>query len=145
MKKFSVTVFLIFLFISASFSQGLYSKENLEKASSEDLLLYLTNAQKLKKTGGIITIAGSSTAIVGIILMASGENTAYVGYPLSFIGLGATVIGIPILATGSSRVKKVSKIWNTKHNMVLMDLVPCSLYNYQTQNIQPGMTIRISF
>lgn len=145
MKKFSVTVFLFFLFISASFSQGLYSKENLEKASSEDLLLYLTNAQKLKKTGGIITIAGSSTAIVGIILMASGENTAYAGYPLSFIGLGATVIGIPILATGSSRVKKVSKIWNTKHNMVFMDLVPCSLYNYQTQNIQPGMRIRISF
>lgn len=145
MKKFSVTVFLFFLFISTLFSQGLYSKENLEKASLEELDLYLTKAQKLKKTGGFISIAGSSTAIVGIILMASGENTAYVGYPLSFIGLGATVIGIPILATGSSRVKKVSKIWNTKYNMVVMDLVPCSIYNYQTQNIQPVIKVRIRF
>lgn len=126
--------------------QGLYSQEKLEKASREDLSLYLTKAQKQKKDGGVITILGSSTVIVGGVLIAANKETSfYVGFFTGLAGLGITAIGLPILATGSSRVKKVSKLWNTKYNATLIDLVPCSLYNYRTQHIQPGITLRIKF
>jgi hypothetical protein len=59
--------------------------------------------------------------------------------------LGITTIGLPILITGSSRVKKVSEILNSKHNMARVDLVPCTLCNYQTQHVQPGISLRIKF
>ncbi len=68
MVKISVTVFLLFLFITASFSQELYSKENLEKASSQDLFLYLTKAQKLRKAGGVLLIAAPISATTGVLL-----------------------------------------------------------------------------
>jgi hypothetical protein len=145
MKEISFTLMLIIVFAITCSGQGLYSKQNLEKASKENLTLYLTKAENLKKAGGVMTIAGSSSTIVGVILMAIGESTAYVGFYMTFAGLGSTVIGIPILATGSSRVKKISKAWNTKYNAAMINLVPCGIYNYQTQNIKPGVSLRIKF
>lgn len=144
-KKVSFVALLIVVFAMTSQGQGLYSKQNLEKASIEDLSLSLTKAQKLKKTGGVISILGSSAVLAGILLMAAGESTAYFGFGMFFGGVGCTAIGIPILAAGSSRVKKTSKVWNDKYNAVWMELVPCSLYNYQTQNIQTGISLRIRF
>jgi hypothetical protein len=71
MKKIIVTSLLFFLFIAVSFSQGLYSRENLEKASSQDLNLYLTKAGKLKKTGGILLISAPISGIIGAVLWSN--------------------------------------------------------------------------
>jgi hypothetical protein len=137
---------LIIVFSMTCQAQGLYSKKNLEQTSDEDLSLYLTKAQKLKRTGGVITIAGSSTMLAGFLLMLDGETASYIGIYMSFVGLGGvTAIGLPVLATGSSRVKKISKVWNAKHKSSWIDLAPCGFYNYQTQNIQPGVSLRIRF
>jgi hypothetical protein len=144
-KKVSFAVLLIVVFAMTSQGQGLYSKQNLEKASTEDLSLSLTKAHNLKKTGAVISLLGSSAAMAGFLLMAAGESTAYFGFAMFFGGIGCTAIGIPILLTGSSRVKKISKVWNDKYNAVRMELVPCGLYNYQTQNINPGLSLRIRF
>ena len=144
MKKLSVAI-VIFLFVLTCKGQELYSQKNLEQASSEDLSLYLTKAQKLKKAGAVVSIAGASTVILGIILMAAGESTAYVGIGMSFVGLCGTVIGIPILATGLSRVKRTSKVWNAKFNKAFIEISPGSFVDYQTHNIQPGLTLRIRF
>jgi hypothetical protein len=76
MKKFSIVALLLILFATNSKTQGLYSKKNLEKASVEDLSLYLTKAQKQRKTGGIITIIGSSALLVGGVLLATDRETA---------------------------------------------------------------------
>lgn len=76
MKKFSIVALLLILFATNSKTQGLYSKKNLEKASVEDLSLYLTKAQKQRKTGGIITIIGSSALLVGGVLLATDWKTA---------------------------------------------------------------------
>jgi hypothetical protein len=146
MKKFSIVALLLILFAADCQPQGLYSKRNLESASVEDLSLYLTKAQRQKKTGGLITIVGSSTLIVGGVLIATDRESAFfAGFFTGLAGLGITAIGLPILATGSSRVKKVSKLWNTKYNSTLIDVVPCGLCNCQTQNIQPGISLRIRF
>jgi hypothetical protein len=137
---------LIIVFTMTCQAQRLYSYKNLEQTSEENLSLYLTKAQKLKKTGGIITIAGPSTVVAGLLLMTAGESIAgYLGFFMLPIGVGVTTIGIPILATGSSRVKKISKVWNSKHNTAWIEFAPCGLYNYQTQNIQPGISLKIRF
>jgi hypothetical protein len=146
MKNFSIVALLLILFAMAGKTQGSYSQKNLEKASKEDLSLYLTKAQKQKKAGRVITIVGSSTVIAGGVLIATNRETAfYMGFFTGLAGLGIAAIGLPILATGSSRVKKVSKLWKTKYSATLIDLVPCSLYNYGTQHIQPGISLRIRF
>jgi hypothetical protein len=146
MKKCFISGMLIVLFTLDGQAQGLYSRQNLEQTSNEDLSLYLMKAQKLKKTGGVITIAGASTVISGFLLMFDGETASYIGIYMSFFGLGGvTAIGIPILATGSSRVMRISKVWNAKNNAMWIDLAPCGLYNYQAQNIRPGIKLRIRF
>lgn len=144
-KKVSFVALLILVFAMTGQGQGLYSKQNLEKSSIEDLSLSLTKAQKLKRTGGVISIIGSSVVVAGFLLMSAGESTAYFGFGVFFGGVGCTAIGIPILATGSSRIKKTSKVWNDKYNSLRIDLIPYSVYNYQTQNIQPAMSLRIRF
>jgi hypothetical protein len=144
-KKVSFAALLIAVFAQVGQGQGLYSRQTLEKASVEDLSLSLTKAHNLKKTGIVISILGSSAVIAGIVLMSAGESTAYFGFGVFFGGLGCSAIGIPILLTGSSRVKRISKVWNDKYNAVWMELVPSGLYNYQTRNIQPGISLRIRF
>jgi hypothetical protein len=147
MKKYISTGLLLILFsMTAQAQDNMYSKENLEKASAEELNQYLIQAQKLKKTGGTVTIVGSSTMLVGGVLIAINRETAFYVGSITFLGgLVINAFGIPTLAKGSSRVKKVSKAWNSRSNPVQMALVPCSLYNYQTHNMLPGLLLRIRF
>lgn len=146
MKKILSIGLLFTLMVFTCKAQQIYSKENLEKASLEDLNLYIEKAQKLKKTGKIITLVGSATALTGMVIIAgNSERTAYYGFYLLLAGAGVTVIGLPVLSTGSSRVKKINAIKNTAFDGIKMDLTPCSIYNYTTQNQQAGITLKISF
>lgn len=146
MKKLSVMALFVILFSGAGLAQGLYSKTNLDQASKEDLSLYLAKAQKLKKTGGVVTAVGASTAVAGLVFMfLGGEGGGYTGFYIIMAGTGAAVIGIPINATGYSRVRKVSNVINTKFNTVHIDLAPCGFYNMQTKNVQPGISLKIRF
>ena len=146
MKKYlTVVLFLIMLAITCQ-AQRIYSKENLEKVSSEDLNLYYGKAKKMKKTGNIITLTGSCTAVTGIVLIAlNSESTAYFGLYMLMAGIGTTVIGIPILITGSTRVKNIEAIKYAHNDGVKIDLAPSGIYNYASQNYQPGITLRIRF
>jgi len=102
---------------------------------------------KTKKTGAIISLTGASTVILGIALISTNREAAgYMGLGIGVTGIGITLVGLPILATGSSRIKKVSKAFNARYNNIgQVHLVPCSIYNYQTRNIQPGIALRINF
>jgi hypothetical protein len=52
MKKIFVLVLFV-LFTFTSQAQNVYSMQNLEKVSSEDLIQYLEKAQKQKKLDGL--------------------------------------------------------------------------------------------
>jgi hypothetical protein len=146
MKRISAIAFVVFILSVTSHAQGLYSKKNLDQASKEDLSLYLAKAQKLKKTGGVICIAGSSTALVGVlVMMVGGEGGGYAGFYMLFLGASSAVIGIPIHATGSSRIKKISTMQNARFKEALLSVAPCNFYNYQTHNIYPGISLSIRF
>ncbi len=150
MKTILTIGILFVLFAFTCQAQRIHSKENLEKTSTEDLFLYLEKAKKLKKTGGVLSVAGPLSAITAALLIGpayrSGAGLLWMlDIGVFFAGIGATVIGIPILITGSSRVKKSEAIIYAINDGIRIDLAPSGIYNYATQNYQPGITLRISF
>ena len=131
-------------------SQGVYSKQNLEKATPEDLNLYMRKAKKTKTAGTILTIVGPIAFVGGGALLMDSfhmgpEAEITAAEILIPVGFFSTVVGLPLLITGSSRVKKINRIKNAKFNGVTMEFAPCNFYNYQTQNHQPGLTLRVKF
>ena len=129
-----------------------YSKQNLEKASLKELDYCLIRAKKLKKTGVILSVGGPVSAVTGLLMFNAswagnfgGSGTAGLGLIMFLGGTGVTVVGLPILITGSSRVKKINDAKSITFNDIQMDLAPCSIYNYASQNYQSGIALRIRF
>ena len=143
MKSILATGLLLILFVCTSHAQSVYSVKNLEQSSQEDLALYLEKALKLKKTGKVLSIAGSATTVAGFLIVGiGGEAAFYPGFPMMLIGLPVTMLGLPILATGASRIKKISRVSN---GAITIDLSPCTIYNYNSQNYQPGIKFCLNF
>ena len=150
MKKLSATALLIILLAMAGHAQNRYSEKNLKLATQEDLNLYMDKAKSQKKAGGILLIAAPVSAATGILLSSvslngGSESEWKLGLGLIFASMGAMVVGIPLRITGSSRVKKVSRVWNERYNTALINLAPYGGYNLQTHTIQPGISLRIRF
>ena len=143
-KNLAIGLFLILLVFTCQ-AQEKYYKQNLEKASTEDLNFYLEKAQKLKKAGSIVSFVGSTTILMGLVIGGHSESTAYLGFFMSMAGASIIVTGVLIRATGSKRIKIINHIKNTAFNDIKMDLAPSCNYNYTTQNYQPGITLRIRF
>jgi hypothetical protein len=148
-KKLSIG-FLLAIFTIATQAQDLYSQENLGKFSTEDLSVYLTKAKKLKKTGGILLIAAPISATIGILFWADAwsggsEGELSLGTGLMLASSASILVGIPVRITGSSRVRKIVKVLKAKQYSAMIDFVPCGIYNFQTQNNQPGIKLRIRF
>ena len=150
MKKYLVIGLLITLFTLAGKSQKLYSQQNLDQVSEVELFHYLIKAQKIERTGGFLLIVVPVSAVSGLLLTTISyrggtEGTWSLGLAMIMGSLGLAVAGIPTFLTGSSRVQKVTKTLSSKYKTAQIDLAPISFYNSQTQNVQPGITIRIRF
>lgn len=129
-----------------------YTPQNMQSSSLEELELYLIKAKKIKKNGAVLSIAGPLSAAIGFWMFSASWSgsfgngfTAGLGSVLFLVGSGATIVGIPILLTGSSRVKKIERIKNSKNTGIFIELTPCSFQNNLVQNYQPGVTLRIRF
>jgi hypothetical protein len=150
MKKILAIGLLIIMIAFESNAQKIYSKQNLEKASQEDLNLYLNKAKKTKKTGTILTIVGPIAFVGGTALFIDGFDSdstteGATGAYLSLGGMVSTAVGLPLLITGSSRVNKINRIKNAKFNGVTMEFAPYNFYNCQAQTYQLGLTLRVRF
>jgi len=149
MKKilFIGLFFILFAFICQA--QSVYSKQNLEKASQEDLNLYLRKAKKTRTAGAVLSITGPLMVVSGYAIAnyawETNETLWGTGVVLIFTGYITTLVGLPVLITGSTRVKRIKEIKNTAFNGVRMDLAPCNFYSYQTHKHQLGVTLRVSF
>jgi hypothetical protein len=147
--------FIGFFFILLTFrcqAQSVYSKENLEKATEEELNHYLQKAKNTKTAGAILSITGPIIAVTGGVIMNNNfsftegnGDKANTGGVLLLTGVCATIVGLPLLINGSSRVKKIKEIKNTAFNGVEFDLAPCNFYDYQTHNHQFGVTLKVSY
>lgn len=151
MKRISAVIFLLILLSLAGYSQGLYSKQNLSKASMEDLELYLDKAVKTTRAGAIFSAAGSAAFVSGLVIasissQSSGNAESYrFGLGLTVAGFCSSVIGLPILLTGTSRIKKVTDARKALKGTASINLAPGTFYNYETQKLQPGINLTIRF
>lgn len=126
-----------------------YSRKNLERASIEDLNLYFRKAQKQKKTGVIMSIAGPLACLGGIAIAAAayggGTEGEFAAGGLIFLGgLVTTAVGLPILITGSVRKSKVKKAINANVKLSL-NSTPGNFFNNVIQNPNPNLTLRVIF
>lgn len=153
MKKILFIGALCILFEFTAQGQNLYSMQNLQQSSPENLRTYLTFAKKQKKTGGTLMTTGAITAVGGIVLASAaydddewiGINTgSIIGGWMFLLGTGTAIVGLPIRITGSTRIKKINSIINNSSGASL-EIAPCGLQNSLTQNIQPGIRLRMRF
>jgi hypothetical protein len=149
-KRIVIIGFMIYLFSLASYSQGIYSSQNLAKASDENLELYLEKALKTTRTGAIFSVAGSAAFVSGLVIasVSSGggtEESYRFGLGLTVAGFCSSVIGLPILITGTGRIRKVMDAKNSSKGTASINLVPCTFNNYETQYFHPGIGLRIRF
>lgn len=148
MGKSSFISLIFIILISTSHAQGIYSEQSLEKDSLPTLNLHLERAQKLKKTGKIMSIVGPVSFIAGISLMSLGysdggtEVEFLAGSLLLLGGVVSTVVGLPILITNSSRVKRIKSAINNQHGLSF-NIAPGFVYNNNAQKFYPGITLRI--
>ncbi len=126
-----------------------YSQENLQNSTQENLTIYLEKAHKLKRRGGIISIVGPVTSLAGIGLAiaaySGGTGGEFAAGTLMFLGgIITTAVGLPVLIIGSIRVNKVENALKTPTGASL-NIAPNFVFNNKTQNIHPGVTLRIRF
>ena len=149
MKKISFIGLFFIIFVLTSNAQGVYSKQSLEQDSIQVLNLHLEKAQKQKKTGLVMTIAGPVGCIGGITIAAlaysGGTSGEFVAGTLLFLGgMITTAVGVPILITGLTRVKRVKTAINNKQGLSL-NIAPGFLYNNNAQHFYPGLTLKARF
>lgn len=111
---------------------------------------YLMKAEKLRRSGKILTIAGAS--ILGITIISEivyhehwGLGAIGVGLIGGSAGLATIITGIAINETGKNRVAGIASNMNTSYDGITFDLRPCIHYNPIAQNYQPGVMLRIRF
>lgn len=146
MKTVAFIGILGFLLASNCFSQNVYSKQNLEKASTENLDIYLKKAHIVKSGGSTVTVIGLISTVAGVVFLSTGKETyAYTGFYLSVFGLGVTAIGLPILYTGSLRIKKINDIKNINSEVAFIEIALCRYQNDMVKGYQTGVSLRLRF
>ena len=143
MKKLHIIGLLLLVFLISAEAQKVYSVENLEQSSLEDLQLYLGKARSLKKTGSFLSIAGPTMALTGLLLSGK-ESNFPVAFGMLLAGSGITLIGLPILATGSSRIKRVNAAIDSRQSSARLILGPGCFYNYERNILQAGISLRMN-
>lgn len=96
-----------FLFTLVLLTTNTFAQQRPEKL---DYLIQMEKARKMKRVGGVLTILGGLSMIVGNCALRSafmtGEeygNTATISYTIGIAGLAS---GIPLLAVGTTSEKK---------------------------------------
>ena len=155
MKRFMILALTVLLIQVTAQAQNKYSLESLEKASQEELEVYLDKSLKLQKTGKTVTIIGGSilgataATIAGVAIIHSDEDWALGGLMIGVLGgtlgLGTMTTGIIMKASGKKRVKRINSIENSAFNDIRVDVKPGVQYNPVIQNYQSGITLSITF
>jgi hypothetical protein len=134
----------------------IYSKQNLKELSLEELNQYFNKAKKLRNTGGIMLITGTFAFWGGAKLVDNGLTSSrinnskeagdgFIAGTILFLGGFVTaVVSVPILATGSSRVKKV-KCAIKNHNGANIYIAPSFIYSDRNNDFQSGIILRTRF
>ncbi|APG60517.1 hypothetical protein [Christiangramia salexigens] len=146
MKSFQfILVFLLFAGVTCN-AQRLYSVENLQQSSPEELNIYLETAKQQKKTGVLYTAIGGATMVGSIVMM--GEES-YGGFFFGLLGSlgGATFTGIGIgkIAVNSNRIKRINNLQESAIAKAKLQITPDLQYYKFTGTHSTGMRFVMSF
>lgn len=148
MMKLLFAGLLIWGCMFTSHAQSIYSRSNLEQASQEEVNLYLEKAQKLKKTGVVLSIAGPATSLLGYALASSswsgkigGAGMYTAGYGMILLGAGTTIVGLPTFALGAHRVNKIRALEHAENNRVRLE---CCVFQSAYRSNEPIPCIMVS-
>ncbi len=154
MKKIILISIICLFFGITCQGQKIYSLENLQQTTPENLETYLTFAKKQKNTGRIVLNTGLITAGAGVVLaVAAYDNDEWIGINtgtvigswMFILGTGAVLVGLPILISGSSRLKRINGVISQNSVHVPLEIAPYHFYNNIARHNQYGATVRIRF
>lgn len=141
---------LVFLTICCN-AQGIYSRQNLEQSNSEELNQYLDKANKIKKAGTNLLIAGPVTSASGYLLASlaasgkGGSGMFGLGFIMMLSGPVCMLVGLPLLIAGTTRYNRIMDIKNSGFSKVEFHFAPERIYNFASKNYLPGMSFTICF
>lgn len=152
MKTIFIISFFCLLFDITCNGQKLYSLENLQQSSQEQLDTYLSFAKKQKKTGATIKTIGLLTVGAGVLVSAVSSHDDWIistgeaiGGTMMLLGTGAILVGLPIQLTGAARIRRINGVKADSLGTINIELVPCRFTNHLAQSSQTGVTLRIKF
>lgn len=144
---FLLLFFLIFTGVTAN-AQRLYSNENLQQSSDQELEVYLKNAEKQKRNGFIFAAVGGG-AMLGTIALASSSGDFYDAIGIALIGtiVGTTFTGIGIgkVLSNSGKIRRINKIKDSRASMITLNLLPDFRYDKTSNNTSAGLKLSIAF
>ncbi len=144
---FLLLCFLIFTGVTAN-AQRLYSNENLQQSSDQELEVYLKNAEKQKRNGFIFAAVGGGT-VLGTLIYATSMDDPYGGVAIALLGTIAgttfTGIGIGKVISNSKKIKRINNIKDSRASMITLNLLPDFRYDKISNNTSAGLKLSIAF
>ncbi len=150
MKRIAYVFVVLSLFAFSAQSQNLYTMENLQQASAEELDMYLNKAMNLQQAGKTVTIVGGvviGTTVLSSLIFADALElgVVFVVFFGGLAGLSALAVGIPMNITGKKRVERIESIQNSAFNSPYLRIKPYTGYDSFTKNYHAGLTLGITF
>ena len=155
MKRLIILFFIAFPVLQSSYSQKIYSDENLQSKSIDELNILLEKSQNIKKAGTILTFGSPLTFAAGLGLFSAGWSGSIDGnFGATAAGAGLFMIiaspvmlasGIPMLATGISRVRKIESVLEGSGFLSRMRISPTIQYNLVDDKYLAGVSLGVRF
>jgi hypothetical protein len=102
---------------------------------------YYNDSKTLRGVGHFLTVTGPVILATALILDVNNNSASN---PMYIAGAIATCVGIPLYIAGSKRVNKVVQGCATP-DAASLNIAPGFVYNNKTQNLYPGVTLRMRF
>ena len=148
MKKTVLLIIFIISFANVADAQ-LYYQNVVMKDTSEFTMAQsnseMEKARKLKNTGITLTVIGTSTIIIGMLLM-SGKGGSFAIIPAGFAGLILDAVGISLWITGSNRTSELNSVSNYDNlNLGSLYISPAIGINQFNNTYNYGVTLSLTF
>jgi hypothetical protein len=139
---FLTTVAAIPIVITGSTRVRAIENEMVTRNRDSIVNIQLYNKAKVMRGAGLfLTVAGPIALATAVFLDINNNSAAN---PIYIAGAISTGVGIPLLIVGSKRVNKIVGGLTT-HDAASLNIAPGFVYNNKTQNLYPGVTLRVRF
>jgi hypothetical protein len=138
---FLTTVAAIPIVLTGSGRESAIEHEIVTRDKDSIINIQLNKLTVLRETGLFLTIVGPIALATAVFLDINNNSAAN---PIYIAGAISTGVGVPLLIVGSKRVNKIVGGLRT-HDAASLNFSPAFVYDNKTQNLYPGVTLRVRF